>query len=94
MTMDLSTVSAEPRTDGLRDRVRGVLREHAQLGLDPGTLQDDDDLYDAGMTSRASVNVMLGLESEFGVEFPDSMLRRDVFSSIAAIAQALSTLGT
>jgi len=73
-------------------RVRSVLGEHAQLGVDLATIKDEDDLYDAGMTSRASVNVMLGLENEFDVEFPDEMLRRDVFESIAAISDAIATL--
>jgi acyl carrier protein len=73
----------------VRQRVRSVLREHAQLGIDMATLADDYDLYRAGMDSRASVNVMLGLEQEFGVEFPDTMLRRGVFGSVTAIANAV-----
>ena len=73
-------------------RVRHVLRDHAQLGVDAMSLGVDGDLYEAGMTSRASVNVMLGLETEFDIEFPDSMLRRDVFESIRSIAGAVSTL--
>ena len=44
------------------------------------------------MTSHASVNVMLALEGAFDVEFPDHMLERTVFSSIASIRQALSEL--
>ena len=43
----------------------------------------------AGMTSLASVNVMLALESEFAVEFPDQMLNRSMFISVAAIEAAL-----
>ena len=35
---------------------------------------------------------MLALEGEFEVEFPDQMLRRDVFESIAAIDSAVSQL--
>ncbi len=85
------TIAAASLDDTER-RVRQVLSEHAQLGLDVSTLRADGDLYEAGMTSRASVNVMLGLESEFDIEFPDSMLRRDVFESIASIAGAVATL--
>jgi acyl carrier protein len=73
-------------------RIRTVLAEHAELGVDPATLADDADLYQAGMTSHASVNLMLGLESEFDVEFPDRMLKRSVFESIAAIRAALTEL--
>jgi acyl carrier protein len=45
------------------------------------------------MTSHASVQVMLALEEAFDVEFPDSMLTRSVFGSIASISAALEQLG-
>jgi acyl carrier protein len=73
-------------------RVHKVLRDHAQLGLDVRSLRLDGDLYEAGLTSRASVNVMLGLEAEFDVEFADAMLRRDVFGSVLAICEAVYQL--
>jgi len=60
--------------------------------VDPDALPLDGDLYQAGMTSHASVNVMLALEGKFDVEFPDRMLRRNVFESIAAIRTALEEL--
>jgi acyl carrier protein len=73
-------------------RIRRILKEHGRLSSDATTLAEDADLYQAGMTSHASVNVMLALEGEFEVEFPDQMLRRDVFESIAAIDSAVSQL--
>jgi acyl carrier protein len=75
-----------------QQRIRSVLKEQAQLSVDIPSLDSSGDLYEAGMTSRASVSVMLALESEFDIEFPDSMLRRDVFESIAAIAAAVEQL--
>ncbi|HEX5353337.1 MAG TPA: acyl carrier protein [Rhodanobacteraceae bacterium] len=75
-------------------RIRAVLRQHGRLARDIDTLDDNADLYQAGMTSQASVNVMLALEGEFDVEFPDAMLKRSVFESIAAIASALDSLTT
>jgi len=44
------------------------------------------------MTSHASVNVMLALEEAFDVEFPESMLRKSTFESVAAIRTALDGL--
>ena len=73
-------------------RIRTILKEHGRLAKDANELADADDLYQAGMTSHASVNVMLALEGEFDVEFPDRMLRRGVFESVAAIATALEEL--
>lgn len=73
-------------------KIRDVLAAHARLATDAATIGVSDDLYEAGMTSHASVNVMLALEGEFDVEFPDNMLKRSVFESIAAIRGAIEEL--
>lgn len=72
--------------------IRRVLGEHARLPVDVATLADDADLFAAGMTSHASVNLMLALEDAFDLEFPDRMLTRSVFESIAAIDSAIEEL--
>jgi len=76
----------------MNDEIRKVIQEHGRLPVDVGTLSEYADLYQAGMTSHASVNVMLALEDSFDVEFPDRMLTRNAFASIAAISAALSEL--
>jgi acyl carrier protein len=73
-------------------RIRNVLKEHGRLSIDAAQLKEDADLYEAGLTSHASVSIMLALESEFDIEFPDQMLSRGVFSSVAAISNAVGTL--
>ena len=72
--------------------IRAVLNQHGHLSQDADTLPEDADLYQAGMDSHASVNVMLGLEGRFDIEFPDRMLSRSVFASIGAIRTALVEL--
>ena len=79
-------------SSSLTPRIRQVLKEHARLTQEALDLKEDDDLYEAGMTSHASVNVMLALEGEFDVEFPDQMLTRTVFSSIRSIQTAIAEL--
>ena len=74
------------------ERIRQVLRDHAQLPIDVESIDDGADLFQAGMNSHASVNVMLALEASFDIEFPDSMLKRSVFESIAAIDAAVREL--
>jgi acyl carrier protein len=76
----------------IEQQIRDVLREHAHLGASIDSLAPDDDLYQVGMSSHASVNVMLGLEAKFDLEFPDRMLKRSVFGSVAAIRVALEEL--
>lgn len=72
--------------------IRDVLRRSARLPTDVDSLADDADLFEAGMSSHASVSVMLGLEDAFDIEFPDSMLKRSVFESVQSIAAALQEL--
>jgi acyl carrier protein len=76
----------------MNDMIRQAIAEQARLAVDVATLADDADLYEAGMTSQASVNVMLAIEDSFDVEFPDRMLTRSVFQSISAIEAALCEL--
>jgi acyl carrier protein len=76
----------------LADEIRRVLRDHARLPIDVDSLDDQADLFRAGMSSHASVNVMLALEDAFDIEFPDSMLKRGVFESVAGIDAAVQEL--
>jgi acyl carrier protein len=77
----------------MSEKVRQVLAEFGNLPVDVSTLSDDADLYQAGLTSHASVNVMLALEDAFDTEFPDELLRKSTFESVASINAALSELG-
>jgi acyl carrier protein len=72
--------------------IREQIAEHARLAVEVSTLSDDDSLYEAGMTSHATVNLMLALENTFDTEFPDAMLTRSVFESVRSIAAALNEL--
>ncbi len=79
-------------TDSVREAIRNVIRQHGRLPVDVDTLADDADLFQAGMSSHASVNVMLALEDTFDIEFPDALLKRSVFESVAGIAAAIGSL--
>ncbi len=74
------------------DQIRQILASHGRIPVDVASLGDEDDLFGAGMTSHANVNVMLALEDAFDVEFPEAMLRRDTFASVAAIRRAVAAL--
>ncbi|HEY5192242.1 MAG TPA: acyl carrier protein [Solirubrobacteraceae bacterium] len=76
------------------EEIRRIIAEHGRLSVEASELTPDADLYHAGMTSHASVNVMLALEDHFDIEFPDRMLKRSVFESMSAIEEALRELRT
>jgi acyl carrier protein len=75
-----------------KDRIRTIIRNHAGLPVAAEDLEDSTDLYRAGMTSHASVLLMIALENEFGIEFPEHMLSRDVFETIDTIASAIESV--
>ena len=76
----------------MTDDIREIIKQHGKLGVEVSTLGDEADLYHAGMTSHASVNLMLALEDKFEVEFPERMLRRRLFESILSIRAAVEEL--
>jgi acyl carrier protein len=65
------------------ETIRSILAEHGRFPVD---------VFEAGMTSHASVNVMLALEDEFDFEFPESLLRKSTFETVVAIRTALLEL--
>jgi acyl carrier protein len=74
------------------DEIRQVLAAHGRLSVNAEGLAADADLYSAGLTSHATVNVMLALEDAFDVEFPDAMLRKSTFGSVQSLHAALEQL--
>lgn len=76
----------------MNNTVRSLLKKHAGLPVNVDELADGADLYAAGLSSFASVQLMLALEESFDIEFPDSLLNRKSFQSIEAIERSLSSI--
>ncbi len=76
----------------MKDRIRKIVADHARLGLELQRVEHSTNLYRAGMSSFSSVALMIALENEFELEFPDGMLSRSVFESIDSIANAIERL--
>ena len=74
--------------------IREIVAQHGRLSVDINDLDEDADLYNAGLTSLATVGIMLALEDRFDFEFSESMLSRKTFRSVAAIAEAVSELSS
>ena len=87
--MDLTADSAITQLD---ERVREVLSSCGRLSVDVSALRDHDDLFESGLSSHANIAVLLALEEEFGVEFPDRLLRKTTFESVSSIRGAISEL--
>jgi acyl carrier protein len=76
----------------MKETIRELLKKHANLPVNVDELDAGADLYAAGLSSFASVQVMLALEENFDIEFPDSLLNRKSFASIEAIERTVSSI--
>jgi acyl carrier protein len=76
----------------MQDKIRDVLAAHGRMPVNANEIDDQADLYDLGLTSHASVDVMLALEDAFDIEFPDEVLKKSTFQSVHNIAQVVESL--
>jgi acyl carrier protein len=76
----------------MKTALRRVLRESIGLDVPPDRVADHADLYEAGLSSLATVHLLLAIEYEFDIEIPDHMLTRRLFSTIDSMAAAVDEL--
>ena len=69
--------------------IRTLIAQNGRLPVSMDVIRNDQDLYAAGLTSFAAVQLMLAIEDSFDVEFPETMLNRRSFASVDAIAGGL-----
>ena len=82
----------ETKGSVMATQIRELIGNHKILPVPMERVRDEDDLYELGMTSFASVQLMLALEEAFDIEFPERMLNRRTFSSISAIGRSVHEL--
>jgi acyl carrier protein len=73
-------------------KIREILSTHGRLSVNVDNLSINDDLYQAGLTSLTTVNIMLAIEDAFDIEFPDSKLNRKTFDSIDSLLETVAEL--
>lgn len=76
----------------LTQDVRDTLKSVAALSETADTLGEDDNLFDKGLDSFGSVQLMLALEERYDIEFPDTLLNRRSFSTIRIIAETVNRI--
>lgn len=83
---------SEASADPVTATIRTLLVQIGGIEADVMNLPASADLYAAGFASLAAADLMVALEDHFGVEFPERLLNRRTFSSIARIAAAVAEL--
>lgn len=74
------------------DKIRAILDTLGCLSRPGHDIAGDQDLYAVGLSSLATVNLMLALEDAFDVEFPDTALSRKTFGTIRALSDMVAHL--
>ncbi|KAB0650221.1 acyl carrier protein [Burkholderia sp. Bp9012] len=76
----------------VKNEIRTILKHVAHLEAAIDSIGDGDDLYEAGLSSLDTIQLMLAIEKQFNIEIPDEMLNRNLFRSIDALADTIATL--
>ena len=73
----------------LQERVRAVVAAALELQIEPAALPLDEPLFGegAGADSIASLEIVFGLEREFGIQVTDEELRVELFDSIRTLCE-------
>jgi acyl carrier protein len=80
------------QTTGWDARYEAVLRPHLPFAEPDRALQSGDDLKDLGLDSMETIQLLLDLESFYGLTFPDELLTADTFTSVGGLWAAVSPL--
>lgn len=70
----------------IEEQIRDILRSQGKMTVASSAIGPADDLYALGLSSLATVNVMLEIEARFDVAFPDDALNRATFQTLGALA--------
>ena len=74
-----------------QNEIRRVVNKLEIFASRSKNIGDEDDLFEKGLDSFGSVQLMLALEERFDIEFPDHLLNRRSFTSIRAIRETILT---
>ena len=77
----------------IEHRVKQVIIRTLSLEVDAEEIDDEDALFGGGigLNSMATIEIIVGLEEEFGIEVPDEDLRVELFDSVQTMADYVRT---
>jgi acyl carrier protein len=76
----------------VKKELRQIITDVAHLDILVDNISDDADLYEIGLSSLNTIQLMLAIENHFNLEIPDRMLSRNLFQSINSLASAITQL--
>jgi acyl carrier protein len=74
------------KTEDIIARLDGLVRPHLKLLGAGAALGPDQSLADAGLDSMGSIELLSGIEGQFGITIPDELLTDETFASLRTLA--------
>mgnify|MGYP006289472093 CR=1 FL=1 len=73
--------------DSMKDRIKKMMVDRLYLKMDPQDIENDKSLItDYGVDSLNLLELIVGIEEEFGIEIDDSEFRVSNFETVDALA--------
>jgi len=78
----------EGSEDTVKPKLKAMIVNRLKLQVNPDEIDDDAPLFGEGLglDSIDALELVVGLEQEFGVQVPDEAVGREAFGSINALA--------
>lgn len=73
----------------LKTEIKNLIVRRLKLEIDPAGIVDDAPLFGEGLglDSIDALELVVGLEQEFGISIPDEDVGREAFASVNALAE-------
>ena len=74
---------------GIIQRVKKIIVKSLDLQVDPDEIDEHETIFGGGIgaDSMASLQIIVGIEEEFGIEVEDEDLHVELFDSVLAMAE-------
>lgn len=84
------------QVEELKGRVKALIVRQLKLEVEPGSIKDDaplfgDDPGGLGLDSIDALELVLGIEKEFGIKVQDEEVGVKAFSSVNALCEFVET---
>ncbi len=74
------------------ERLKVCMVEHLKFVQSVENINDDAELTRLGLDSMAAINLMIDIEDEFGITFPDALLTPETFRTSMTLSSAIEEI--
>ncbi len=78
----------------IEDRIKELIVETLDLQVEPHEIGTEDQLFGGGvgLNSMATIEIIVAIEKDFGIEIQDEDLRVELFDNVKAMADYVASV--